>query len=71
MVSEVVEASSAPKEVIANYLNGELVETDKELYARVWNSLASSLNSGVSKNGDGHAYTFEEAEATGLLNNKA
>jgi len=70
-VSEVVEASSAPKEVIANYLNGEMVETDKELYARVWNSLASSLNSGVSKNGDGHAYTFEEAEATGLLNNKA
>ena len=68
MVSEVVEASSAPTEVIANYLNGELVETDATLYARVWNSLVASYNSGnFSINGDGQAYTFEEAQEKGFL----
>jgi len=68
MVSEVVEAASESKAVIANYLNGELVETDAKLYARVWNSLVASYNSGnFSSNGDGQAYTFEEAQAKGFL----
>lgn len=69
MVSEVVEAASAPKEVVANYLNGEMVETDAALYARVWNSLVASYNSGnFSMNADGQAYTFEQAVEKGLLN---
>jgi hypothetical protein len=67
MVSEII-ASSESKEVVANYLNGEMVETDAKLYARVWNSLVASYNSGnFSLNGDGQAYTFEEAQAKGFL----
>ncbi len=67
MVSEVVEASSA-KNVVANYLNGEMVETDAEIYGRVWNSLVASYNTGnFSMAGDGNAYTFEEAVDKGFL----
>ena len=67
MVSEVVEASTA-KNVVANYLNGEMVETDAEIYGRVWNSLAASYNTGnFSMAGDGNAYTFEEAVDKGFL----
>ncbi|MAK37448.1 MAG: hypothetical protein CMC15_14930 [Flavobacteriaceae bacterium] len=67
-VSEVVEASEAPKEVVANYLNGEMVETEASLYARVYNSLVASYNSGnFSINGDGKAWTYEEAVQKGLI----
>lgn len=68
MVSEVVEASTT-KNVVANYLNGEMVETDANIYGRVWNSLVASYNSGnFAGNGDGNAYTFEEAVDKGFLN---
>ncbi len=67
-VSEVVQATSAPKQVVANYLNGEMVETDAAIYARVWNSLVASYNSGnFSINGDGKAWTYEEAVDKGLI----
>jgi len=67
MVSEVVEAETESN-VVANYLNGELVSTDAELYGRVWNSLVASYNTGnFSMNGDGNAYKFEEAVEKGFL----
>lgn len=67
-VSEVVEASESPKRVVANYLNGEMVETEESLYARVYNSLVASYNSGnFSMNGDGQAWTYEEAVQKGLI----
>tara|TARA_R100001509_G_scaffold165449_1_gene147143 strand:+ start:3606 stop:5021 length:1416 start_codon:yes stop_codon:yes gene_type:complete len=67
MVSEVVEASSTTN-VVANYLNGEMVTTDSNIYARVWNSIAASYNTGnFTINGDGNAYTFEEAVDKGFL----
>lgn len=67
MVSEVVEASTT-KNVVANYLNGEMVETNAEIYGRVWNSLVASYNTGnFTINGDGNAYTFEEAVDKGFL----
>ena len=59
-VSEVVQATTAPKQVVANYLNSEMVETDAALYARVYNSLVASYNSGnFSMSGDGKAWTYE------------
>ena len=67
-VSEVVEATESPKKVVANYLNGELVETDASLYARVYNSLVASYNSGMySFNEEGKAWTYEEAVQKGLI----
>jgi hypothetical protein len=67
MVSEVVEAATQSN-VVANYLNGEMVKTDSEIYGRVWNSLVASYNTGnFSMNGDGNAYTFEEAVDKGFL----
>ena len=45
----VVEASEAPKEaVVANYLNGELVESDKTTYEKAWNAWASAWNGNLS-----------------------
>ena len=68
-VSEIVEATTSPKMVVANYLNGEKVATDSEIYGRVWNSLVASYNSGnFSINGDGKAWTFEEAVLKGFIN---
>ena len=34
----------APVSVVANYLNGNLVETEESLYERAWNSWASAYN---------------------------
>ncbi len=36
--------ASAPVSVVANYLNGNLVETEESLYERAWNSWASAYN---------------------------
>jgi len=33
--------------VVANYLNGRLVENDETLYAKAWNAWASAFNSGI------------------------
>jgi len=37
-------ASEAPKAVVANYLNGKMVESDEGIYARAWNAWASAWN---------------------------
>ena len=39
-----VEASEAPRSVVANYLNGKMVETDESIYARAWNAWAKAWN---------------------------
>ena len=41
----VVEASTPqPRAVVANYLNGKIVETDENLYEKAWNAWASAWN---------------------------
>ena len=46
----VVEASEAPKQVslVANYLNGELVESEETTYEKAWNAWASAWNGNLS-----------------------
>ena len=46
----VVEASETPesREIVANYLNGERVESDKEIYGKAWNAWASAWNGNLS-----------------------
>ena len=46
----VVEASETPeaKEVVANFLNGERIESDKEIYGKAWNAWASAWNGNLS-----------------------
>ena len=43
-----VAASEAPKAVVANYLNGKMVESDEDIYARCWNAWASAWNGTLS-----------------------
>lgn len=62
-----VVASNEPTKVVANYLNGTIVESDAETYSRVWNAFARAYNSNFSSNG-GQAYTFDEAVEQGLIN---
>ena len=47
----VVEASEAPEvktSVVANYLNGELVESEESTYEKAWNAWASAWNGNLS-----------------------
>ena len=46
----VVEATEAPehKEIVANYLNGERLESDKVTYGKAWNAWASAWNGNLS-----------------------
>ena len=46
----VVEATETPekKEVVANFLNGERIESDKEIYGKAWNAWASAWNGNLS-----------------------
>ena len=45
----IIEATEAPKaEVVANYLNGVLVESDKVIYGKAWNAWASAWNGNLS-----------------------
>jgi hypothetical protein len=37
-------ASAQPQSVVANYLNGSLLETSEDAYARAWNAWASAWN---------------------------
>ena len=39
-----VVASETPKRVVANYLNGRMVESDEDIYARCWNAWAKAWN---------------------------
>ena len=60
-----VEASEQPKAVVANYLNGTLVESDENLYARAYNAWASAWNrtlSGLEVNDGMKAGTYEEVK---------
>ena len=43
-----VEASEEPKAVVANYLNGRMIESDESLYARAYNAWASAWNRTLS-----------------------
>ena len=46
---KVIEATEAPRaEVVANYLNGVLVESDKVTYGKAWNAWASAWNGNLS-----------------------
>tara|TARA_R100000742_G_C4277276_1_gene99017 strand:- start:760 stop:2214 length:1455 start_codon:yes stop_codon:yes gene_type:complete len=40
-----VAASTEATPVVANYLNGKMVSTDEQIYARAWNAWASAWNS--------------------------
>jgi hypothetical protein len=61
---KVIEATVAPRrEVVSNYLNGVLVESDKTTYGKAWNAWASAWNGNLStiENGDGlRAPMFDE-----------
>ena len=47
-IASVEEVVEQPKEVVANYLNGRLVESDKELYNRAFNAWARAWDKGLS-----------------------
>lgn len=40
-----VAASTESSPVVANYLNGKMISTDEQIYARAWNAWASAWNS--------------------------
>ena len=63
--TETVEASEQPKAVVANYLNGALVESEENLYSRCYNSWASAWNrtlSGLEVSDGMKAGTYEEVK---------
>ena len=43
-VVEASEATEAPHAVVANFLNGKLVESDEKIYERCWNAWAKAWN---------------------------
>ena len=47
-IASVEEVVEQPTEVVANYLNGRLVETEKELYNRAFNAWAKAWDKGLS-----------------------
>ena len=57
--TEMVEASVEPTAVIANYLNGEMVETDEDLYSRAYNAWVAAYNQTVDRDSV-KAQKFEE-----------
>jgi hypothetical protein len=67
VVSEISEetpvvASETPKRVVANYLNGRMVESDEDVYARCWNAWAKAWNGTLAadENDRMRAPTYEE-----------
>jgi len=63
--TETAVASEEPKAVVANYLNGTLLESDESLYARAYNAWASAWNrtlSGLEVNEGMRASTYEEVK---------
>ena len=58
-VIEASEEVSDNRSVVANYLNGELVESSQDLYSRAWNAWASAWNGTIS-GGDERAPMFDE-----------
>jgi len=59
---EPVIASEVPTQVVANYLNGKMVETDESTYAKAWNAWASAWNKtlAVAERNTMRAPNFEE-----------
>ena len=60
----VVEASEAPQEsVVANYLNGELIESNEGIYEKAWNAWASAWNGNLASiDKELKAPTYKEAK---------
>ena len=60
----VIEASETPQEsVVANYLNGELVESSEKLYEKAWNAWAAAWNGNLSSvDKELKAPTYQEAK---------
>ena len=62
--TEAVEASvSEPEVVVANYLNGEVVETDESLYSRAYNAWVAAYNQTVDQQ-QIQAKKYEEIKET-------
>lgn len=57
--------ATASTAVVANYLNGRLVESSEAAYAASFNSLVAAYNRGSAT--EGRAPTFEEAKNKGLI----
>ena len=56
-----VVASEEERPVVANYLNGKLVESDEDIYARAYNAWASAWNGTLAGDeGNMRAKTYEE-----------
>ena len=66
-VEETIQASEESTGVVANYHNGRMVESDANVYGRVWNAFAKAYNSNYGSASD-KAYTFDEAVSKGLIN---
>lgn len=65
--SEPVEASEKSEPVVANYLNGKLVESKESLYARAYNAWVDAYN-GVMINADeSPALTYEELKEKRII----
>jgi len=62
VASEEVIASEKPTQVVANYLNGKMMETDESTYAKAWNAWASAWNKtlAVAERNTMSAPNFEE-----------
>jgi hypothetical protein len=62
VASEEVIASEKSTAVVANYLNGKVVETDESTYAKAWNAWASAWNKtlAVAERNSMRAPNFEE-----------
>lgn len=69
VVEPMVEAAST-REVVANYHNGIVVETDADIYARAYNALARAYNSNLSNGNEVRALTFEQLVKEGLVETK-
>jgi len=47
-IASTIETPTEGRVVVANYLNGRIVENDETLYAKAWNAWASAFNSGLT-----------------------
>jgi hypothetical protein len=47
-IASITETPTQGRVVVANYLNGRIVENDETLYAKAWNAWASAFNSGIT-----------------------
>jgi len=68
---KVVEEEAAPASVVANYLNGEIIETDEVIYEKAFNAWAQAWNRTLSGDerveGRFMAPNYEDAKNKGLI----